>query len=192
MLGYRAAGRHDVARGEGAEAALPARRRRGRSRAVREQLQGLYRPSWRQGRARGRRDPARRRLYARSTASTSISRAACNSREKAVDPPGDAREDWSILRALSDALGKPLAVRQLRRAARRVVRRPSRRSPGPGLVAFDWAPPKLDGGKIAKGTAIAYPIEDFYLTNPIARSSPTHAALLGRAAPRRDFAEAAE
>ncbi|MGZ8313043.1 MAG: NADH-quinone oxidoreductase subunit NuoG, partial [Allosphingosinicella sp.] len=28
--------------------------------------------------------------------------------EKAVDPPGDAREDWSILRALSDAFGTPL------------------------------------------------------------------------------------
>src|SRR5205085_3374540 len=30
--------------------------------------------------------------------------------EKAVDPPGDARADWSILRALSDAPGKPLPV----------------------------------------------------------------------------------
>ena len=29
--------------------------------------------------------------------------------ERATFPPGDAREDWTILRALSELLGKPLA-----------------------------------------------------------------------------------
>ena len=46
--------------------------------------------------------------------------------EKAVDPPGDARADWSILRALVRRARQAAAVRQLRRAARRAVRRPSR------------------------------------------------------------------
>jgi NADH-quinone oxidoreductase subunit G len=92
--------------------------------------------------------------------------------EKAVDPPGDARADWSILRALSDALGKPLpfdSFGELRAALfadHPVFARP-------GLAVFDWAPPKLEAAAIAKGSALTYPIRDFYLTNPIARSSPT-------------------
>jgi NADH-quinone oxidoreductase subunit G len=92
--------------------------------------------------------------------------------EKAVDPPGDARADWSILRALSDALGKPLpfdSFGELRAAL--FADHPVFAQPG--LAAFDWAPPKLAAAKIARGTAITYPIRDFYLTNPIARSSPT-------------------
>jgi NADH-quinone oxidoreductase subunit G len=39
-----------------------------------------------------------------------------------------------------------------------------------GLIAFDWAPPKLAAK--AEG-AIVYPIRDFYLTNAITRASPT-------------------
>ena len=92
--------------------------------------------------------------------------------EKAVDPPGDARADWSILRALSDALGKPLAFDnfgQLR--VRLFADYPA--FARQGLVQFAWAPPKLPAAKLAAGTAVAYPVRDFYLTNPIARSSPT-------------------
>ena len=36
--------------------------------------------------------------------------------ERAIFPPGDAREDWAILRALSDALGAQAAVRLARRS----------------------------------------------------------------------------
>jgi NADH-quinone oxidoreductase subunit G len=111
--------------------------------------------------------------------------------EKAVDPPGDARSDWSILRALSDVLGKPLpfdshaALRARLFADFPVFARP-------GLAGFNWAPPKLKAAAIPKGTPLAYPIADFYLTNPIARASPTlqlcSAELLHGAA----IAEAAE
>ncbi len=38
--------------------------------------------------------------------------------ERAVFPPGDAREDWTILRALSDVLGPHAAVQHARRTAR--------------------------------------------------------------------------
>ena len=91
--------------------------------------------------------------------------------EKAVDPPGDARADWSILRALSDALGRPLgfdSFDQLRASLHAECPALAQ----PGLVRFGWAPPSLSG-TVVKGSAIAYPIQDFYLTNPIARSSPT-------------------
>ena len=111
--------------------------------------------------------------------------------EKAVDPPGDAREDWSILRALSDAIGTPLPFDSFGALRARLF------ADHPefarlGLVDFPWAPPALDSVEIASGTALIYPIRDFYLTNPIARSSPTlqrcSAEILHGAA----YAEAAE
>ncbi len=92
--------------------------------------------------------------------------------EKAVDPPGDAREDWSILRALSEALGKTLpfdSFGELR--ARLFAAHPAFATPG--LASFDWSPPALDKVAISKGTELAYPVKDFYLTNPIARASET-------------------
>ncbi|MGE3420319.1 MAG: NADH-quinone oxidoreductase subunit NuoG [Bradyrhizobium sp.] len=110
--------------------------------------------------------------------------------EKAADPPGDAREDWSILRALSQALGKPLpfdSFAELR--ARLFEDHPEFAQPG--LVAFDWAPPKLDS-KVAAGARLAYPVKDFYLTNPIARSSPTLQRCSAELLHGESFAEAAE
>jgi NADH-quinone oxidoreductase subunit G len=111
--------------------------------------------------------------------------------EKAVDPPGDARSDWSILRALSDVLGKPLPF-DSHAALRARLFADFPAFARPGLAGFNWAPPKLKAAAIPKGTPLAYPIADFYLTNPIARASPTlqlcSAELLHGAA----IAEAAE
>jgi len=111
--------------------------------------------------------------------------------EKAVDPPGDARADWSIFRALSDALGNPLPFdshAELR--ARLFADHPEFAQPG--LIAFPWAPPKLDAVAIARGTALTYPIRDFYLTNPIARSSPTLQRCSAEILHGETWAEAAE
>jgi NADH-quinone oxidoreductase subunit G len=111
--------------------------------------------------------------------------------EKAVDPPGDARADWSILRALSDALGKPLpfdSFGELRAAL--FAEHPA--FARPGLAFFDWAPPRLDVVAIPKGTPLTYPIRDFYLTNPIARSSPTLQRCSAELLHGVDYAEAAE
>ena len=44
---------------------------------------------------------------------------------RAVFPPGDAREDWAILRALSEHLGHKLPYDSLGATARRVVQGPS-------------------------------------------------------------------
>jgi NADH-quinone oxidoreductase subunit G len=111
--------------------------------------------------------------------------------EKAVDPPGDARADWSILRALSDALGKPLPFDSFG-ALRQKLFADYPAFAQPGLVSFAWAPPKMPAAKLAKGTKIAYPIKDFYLTNPIARSSPTLQRCSAELLHGQDFAEAAE
>jgi NADH-quinone oxidoreductase subunit G len=89
--------------------------------------------------------------------------------EKAAFPPGEAREDWAILRAVSGLLGAPLpfdSFDQLR--ARMIDAHPQLGRDG--LIDLPWAPPKLSAK--AEGP-IQYPIADFYLTNAICRASPT-------------------
>jgi NADH-quinone oxidoreductase subunit G len=89
--------------------------------------------------------------------------------ERASFPPGDAREDWAILRALSAVLGKPLpfdSFEGLRAAMITEVPELGQE----GLLTFPWSPPSLPTG--ASGP-VTYPIGDFYLTNAICRASPT-------------------
>ncbi len=111
--------------------------------------------------------------------------------EKAVDPPGDAREDWSILRALSEALGKTLPFDSFGELRTRLFAgHPAFATPG--LASFDWSPPALDEVAIPKGTELTYPIQDFYLTNPIARTSPTMQRCSAEILHGQDMLEAAE
>jgi NADH-quinone oxidoreductase subunit G len=92
--------------------------------------------------------------------------------EKAVDPPGDARTDWSILRALSDVLGRTLPFDDLR-GLRDAIAAEHPHLVVPGLAPAQPAAPPAAAPAAAASGAIVYPIEDFYLTNPIARASPT-------------------
>ena len=106
--------------------------------------------------------------------------------EKAVDPPGDAREDWSILRALSDVLGKPLpfdSFGELR--ARLFADHPRLRAAG--LVSFDWAPPRLPAAKLAKGDGDHLSDPGFLPDQPDRPLLADAAALLGRTAARAGF-----
>jgi NADH-quinone oxidoreductase subunit G len=89
--------------------------------------------------------------------------------ERAVFPPGEAREDWTIFRAVSDLIGKPLPFDrfdQLRAAMIADVPQLGQ----DGIIDFGWSPPKLDAR--ASGP-VGYPVKDFYLTNAICRASPT-------------------
>ncbi len=93
---------------------------------------------------------------------------------QSVSPPGEAREDWAILRAFSAVLGKSLpyddlnGVRVRLEAASPVFGQPFFRSTGcggagpAGSSGFDAAP---------FGRAVS----DYYMTNPIARASATMA-----------------
>jgi NADH-quinone oxidoreductase subunit G len=108
--------------------------------------------------------------------------------DKAVFAPGDAREDWSILRALSDVLGKTLpfdSFEALRAAMVAAVP-----ALGEEAVAdYGWSAPKL-GGK-PKGE-FTYPIKDFYLTNAVCRASPTMQRCSAELVHGETFMEAAE
>jgi NADH-quinone oxidoreductase subunit G len=92
---------------------------------------------------------------------------------RASFPPGEAREDWAILRALSDVLGQRLpydSLAQLRAAMFQAHPHLQRVGQIAAADAADIARLANLGGKPDK-TPFASPIDDYYLTNPIARSS---------------------
>lgn len=109
--------------------------------------------------------------------------------DKAVFAPGDAREDWTVLRALADALGVEVGFDTfdaLRAAMAKDV-------PALGVEGLaDYGDlPKANKKAKAEGV-IAYPIKDFYLTNPIARCSHTMQRCSAELLHGAEFAEAAE
>jgi NADH-quinone oxidoreductase subunit G len=109
---------------------------------------------------------------------------------RAAFPPGDAREDWAILRALSDALGAKLpydslsALRRLLFAAHPHLRRVDQIEPG---KASDIERLAGLGGRPHKAP-FRPTIGDFYLTNPIARASAVMAECSALAAGHRRVA----
>jgi len=89
--------------------------------------------------------------------------------EKAVFAPGDAREDWTILRALSDIVGTTLPYNTIGELRARLA------EVAPATATRDALPTEAWGdfgtkGEIAEG-GFAPIIDNFYLTNPIARAS---------------------
>jgi NADH-quinone oxidoreductase subunit G len=91
----------------------------------------------------------------------------------AVVAPGEAKEDWAILRALSERLGKALpydSLDQLRKALFAAAPRLQR------LNAIDpakWESFGADGAVSARAFQLA--IANYYLTDPISRASETMA-----------------
>ncbi|MFO6465949.1 NADH-quinone oxidoreductase subunit NuoG [Jannaschia sp. KMU-145] len=104
--------------------------------------------------------------------------------------PGEAKENWAILRALSAELGAQLPYDSLTQLRRALV------EAAPQLAEIDAVPvnsaaplgaaPKLGGGDFVPA------LRDFYLTNPVARASELMAELSALADGRRDAPIAAE
>ena len=92
----------------------------------------------------------------------------------AVPPPGEAREDWRILRALSEALGRTLPYDDLDGVRARLAEV----NPVFGAIGHvepaPWEafarPGELDAAPFAR------PVENFYMTDPVTRASATMAA----------------
>ncbi|KQP36752.1 NADH-quinone oxidoreductase subunit NuoG [Methylobacterium sp. Leaf100] len=89
-------------------------------------------------------------------------------------PPGDAREDWAILRALSDVLGQRLPFDSLG-ALRRTLYGAYPHLAALDTVALSDAVAAVDAlaglGGTPDRTAFAPAVPDFYLTNAISRAS---------------------
>jgi len=110
---------------------------------------------------------------------------------RAVFPPGDAKEDWAIIRALSGVMGQKLpfdSLAQLRAAIYAEF---------PHLARIDEiaAAPAADVARLAKAAVktrtapFKSPVNDFYLSNPIARASATMGECAAMAAGLRQAAE---
>jgi NADH-quinone oxidoreductase subunit G len=97
--------------------------------------------------------------------------------ERAVFPKGEAREDWAILRALSEHLDAKLPYDSLEQLRARLF------ADHPTFGQIDHAPGSipagLDFGTFAAGEGTDAPltsaVKAFHLTNPIARASVTMA-----------------
>ena len=93
---------------------------------------------------------------------------------RATFPPGDAREDWAILRALSEVLGKTLPYNNLGQVRARMVEIAPLLDQLEVVTPSAWADfgqaGSLDGGLFTS------PITNFYMTDPISRASATMAA----------------
>ena len=98
---------------------------------------------------------------------------------RAAFPPGEAREDWTIIRALSPLVGHTLPYDSIN------VLRAGMYKHAPALAALDRATPAaqdviavLASGKGAvKDEPFRSAVTDFYLTNPIARASAVMAEM---------------
>ena len=92
---------------------------------------------------------------------------------RASFPPGEAREDWAIIRALSDVLGRKLpfdSLGALRQAIFKAAPHLMRIDQIEAGSAADLKTLAGKGGNVEK-TPFKPFIEDYYLTNPIARAS---------------------
>jgi NADH-quinone oxidoreductase subunit G len=91
----------------------------------------------------------------------------------AVFPPGEAREDWKIIRALSEVLGKRLPYDNLAQLRRRLeAANPIFAAPGK-VARASWGPFGAPGP--VQAAPFASPIANFYMTDPISRTSETMA-----------------
>jgi NADH-quinone oxidoreductase subunit G len=108
--------------------------------------------------------------------------------EKAAFAPGEAREDWAILRAVSELAGKALPFDSFGQLHQQMVAEFPELGRD-GLVDLPWSPPRLEAK--ADGP-ISYPIADFFLTNAICRNSPTMHRCSEELVQKMHYEEAAE
>ena len=92
---------------------------------------------------------------------------------RAVFPPGDAREDWTIFRALSEILGQTLPYKDINGVRRRMAEI----NPVFEQVGVVVPSPWVDFGEDKKVTSEKFvtPIINFYVTDVISRNSETMA-----------------
>ncbi|MBN7805444.1 NADH-quinone oxidoreductase subunit G [Agrobacterium rosae] len=106
--------------------------------------------------------------------------------------PGEAREDWAILRALSDVLGHKLPFDSLSALRAHLYIAHPHFADADEIAVADVA--GIDALATKAGTlnktGFASPVKDFYLTNPIARASAVMAECSALA--RNNFKAAAE
>ena len=96
---------------------------------------------------------------------------------RAAFPPGEAAEDWAILRALSEHLGCKLPFDRLDQLRAAMAAEAAHLGTLDQIAPADASPLRAlaDIGGTPSGDLFAGAVGDFYLTNPIARASRTMA-----------------
>ncbi len=114
--------------------------------------------------------------------------------ERANFPPGDAREDWAVLRALSALLEKKLPFDSLQQLRSRLYEAYPHFQRIDAIAAGDAAGlEKLAAASGSAGAApFVSPVTDFFLTNPIARASAVMAECSALARAKQTLPQAAE
>src|SRR6056297_347712 len=108
---------------------------------------------------------------------------------RAGHPPGEAKENWAILRALSGEMGSALPYDSLAQLRRALIEAAPQLAMIDEVPANGWTPAKPV--ELGAGAVFAA-IGDFYLTNPIARASELMAELSANAQARAKQPVAAE
>ncbi|MBU2935740.1 MULTISPECIES: NADH-quinone oxidoreductase subunit NuoG [Pacificibacter] len=108
---------------------------------------------------------------------------------RASFPPGDAKENWAILRALSAELDATLAYSTLAGLRSELIEIAPHFADLDVVAENAWK--RVPLRKPAKAS-VRYAVKDFYLTNPIARASALMAELSAAAKARSQDALAAE
>ncbi|MGB1566163.1 MAG: NADH-quinone oxidoreductase subunit NuoG [Paracoccaceae bacterium] len=103
--------------------------------------------------------------------------------------PGEAKENWAILRALSAELAATLPFDSLAELRQSLLEAHPHLGQIDQILQSEWAP--LKAGTLGKAT-FRSAISDFYLTNPIARASKLMAELSAGAEARAQASVAAE
>ncbi len=92
---------------------------------------------------------------------------------RAVFPPGEAREDWTIIRALSEKLGKTLPFDNVMELRSQIFKQ----APQLASIGEVTVEPTGDLRELSREAiriqpkAFSVAIDDFYLTNPVTRAS---------------------
>ncbi|WP_172330740.1 NADH-quinone oxidoreductase subunit NuoG [Mangrovicoccus sp. HB161399] len=105
-------------------------------------------------------------------------------------PPGEAKENWAILRALSALTGEKLPYDSLAALRRKLVKDVPHLARVDEVAENEWTP--LVPAEPKAGADFVPAVKDYYLTNPIARASQLMAELSAQAKARRSPAMAAE
>ena len=111
--------------------------------------------------------------------------------KRAVTPPGDAKEDWAILRAMSEHIcRKPLPYNSQLELRTRIQKEWPIFKKVNEVAPAKWTKPSIKG-RVLKD-AFTLPVLNYYLNNPICRASKTMRTCTDAFTKQNDFQEAAE
>jgi len=92
---------------------------------------------------------------------------------RAVFPPGEAKEDWAIVRALSEVLGRKLPYDSFGQVRRRLSEVNPIFASTDIVAAATWK--DFGAAGTIEATPFNYPVANYYMTDPISRASRTMA-----------------